>query len=654
MSSHRRGFTLIELLVVIAIIAILIALLLPAGRTQPLTSVAEVQSATAQPRGAFEKDGNETVAGIVHLRYGHNPLAVTRAVRQRLQDIAAGLPNSVRLIPCYDRTPLIAGAVSTVTRTLLESILVTSLCIVVVLRHWRTSLVIVLTLPLAVLGAFIGMETLRQLQVADVQTNIMSLAGIVVSIGVLVDSSIVVAENITHQLGKRFGHEPVTGDVTELIVEACATVARPAFFAVLMMIVSFLPVFAIKGIDGRMYRPLAWTKTWALFSVAVLTMTLVPVLCSILIRGRVHDESESPVVRSVVRVYRPILQSLLDQPWPLAGLLCLTFILASAAIGVDRLVSITTVGSIGVMWWVMPSRTLRTIGTLLLLITALTAQSVMRPIGLALRFPLDEGMVMDMPITIPRVPIAQAVDDLKARNMILCRFPEVHMVTGKVGRAETPFDPAPLDMIETMVEFRPQTWWPSRRLLPDAATQQATDVVKALIDAELVEAPSDLPALIHEIVDSGFLRFDAIQREVTWQHFVTLREELSRELSVQLVAELCRRWAKAGVLSRPIDAIEIAAIADQLPLSDRQRLAQLPDTDTIHILVGEITRRLAEQNCFTADHVIERDVRSGSTRWANSARQLLGFDPATLSEDLLPGLRSVHARRWQPRFWVVF
>ncbi|MDZ4688658.1 MAG: efflux RND transporter permease subunit, partial [Planctomycetaceae bacterium] len=419
---------------------------LPDGRRLPLAQFGRVALGTAPRRGVFEKDGSEAVAGIVHLRYGHNPLEVTRSVRQRLRQIADGLPATVRVLPCYDRTPLIEGAVGTVTRTLIESLLVTSLCVLVVLRHWRTSLVITLTLPLAVLGAFLGMWALRSAGLADVQTNIMSLAGIVVSIGVLVDSSIVVAENVTHQLRRRFGDQPVTGDVSDLVADACATVAVPAFFAVLIMVVSFLPVFALQGIDGRMYRPLAWTKTLALLSVAVLTVTLVPVLCSLLIRGRVRDESESAIVRSVVGVYRPVLTYLLRQPLPLAVLLGVTLIAAAAATGVDLLVRLTAVASIGVMWWLAARLGTKLALTALMVVVALTAQTSIRPIGLALRLPLDEGMIMDMPITVPRVSVTQALDDLKARNMVLCRFPEVQMVTGKAGRAETPFDPAPLDM----------------------------------------------------------------------------------------------------------------------------------------------------------------------------------------------------------------
>lgn len=620
---------------------------LPDGRRLPLAEWANLTIGAAPRRGVFEKDGHEAVAGIVHLRYGHNPLEVTRAVRGRLQQIGDSLPENVRVLPCYDRTPLIQGAVGTVTRTLFESLLVTSLCILIVLRHGRTSLIIALTLPLAVLGAFLGMAALRGAGLADVQTNIMSLSGIVVSIGVLVDSSIVVAENVTHQLRRRFGDQPVTGDVRDLVADACATVAVPAFFAVLIMIVSFLPVFALEGIDGRMYRPLAWTKTLALLSVAVLTVTLVPVLCSLLIRGRVRDESESTIVRSVVSVYRPVLCYLLEQPQPLVMLLSLTLILAAAATGVDWLVRLTTVCGIGIGWWL--SRRLRTRLAVLvvLFLTAMLAATSIRPIGLALRMPLDEGMIMDMPITVPRISVTQALDDLKARNMVLCRFPEVQMATGKAGRAETPFDPAPLDMIETMVEFRPQAWWPRRRLLSSDATRHARDVVAALVDAQLVDPPTDRQGFVSEIVEAGLVRFDAVQREVCWQRQTGIRQELSRELTRRLISELIDRWKRTGSLAQPIASAEEIGLANSLLIQDRQRLGHLPDLETVHRLQRRLQQELHRRGWLRDDLPAEVNLSSSVTQVCNRCRLLLGLKPVTLTEELLIPLQAEHARRWR-------
>ena len=500
------------------------------GRRMRLGDLSHVRLGAAPRHGVFEKDGNEAVAGIVHLRFGANPLQVTKRVLQELRRIEDSLPQGIRLVPCYDRTALIGGAINTVTRTLIESLLITTLVVFVIMRHWRTSLVISLTLPLAVLGAFIGMYGLNVLGVAQIQSNIMSLAGIAISIGVLVDSSIVVAENVSFRLKQAFGDQPVTGDISKIVAGACAEVVRPAFFAVLIMVVSFLPVFALQGIDGRMYQPLAWTKTLTLLSVAFLMAVVVPVFCSIFIRGALRKESDSRLIRSIVGVYRPCLSYLLDRPLPLVVFIGVVLVLGSAATGIEWLVRLTTGSAIGIAMYYSAKMNTKIILAFLLLGVGLTASIMFVPIRIALRLPLDEGMVMDMPVTVPRLTIPQAIDDLKARNMILCRFPEIAMVTGKAGRADTAFDPAPLDMMESMIEFQSHAFWPRRRLNPSDAKAHASDVLAALVNARLIDPPSDEASLIREIVDTGLKHFDAIQRETCWQLRQVFLNELSREL----------------------------------------------------------------------------------------------------------------------------
>lgn len=619
---------------------------LPSGASLRLGDVAHVSWGVAPRRGVFEKDGSEMVAGIVHLRYGHNPLVVSRAVQRRLREIAPSLPSGVRLVPCYDRTPLIAGAVGTVTRTLIESLLVASLCVILVMRHWRTSLVITLTLPLAVLGTFLGMAALRVLHVADVQTNIMSLAGIVVSIGVLVDSSIVVADNVTHELRRRFGDQPVTGDVSETIARASATVAVPAFCSTLIMIISFLPVFALGGIDGNMFRPLAWTKTLALLAVAFLTVTLVPVLCATFIRGRVREESESVLVSSLAGVYRPVLAWLFDHPAPLVLFLCATLLLAAAATGVDWLVRITTAASVVAGFVVCRRRTAAIAAAGAAVLLGLVLQSTVRPIGLALRLPLDEGMVMDMPISVPRISITQAADDLKARNMVLCRFPEVRMVAGKAGRAETLFDPAPLDMIETMVEFRPRSCWPARRLKPADARRQAHTVVAALTEAGLVEASTARETLEAEIVEAGMVRFDAVQREVAWQRQVPFQAELSRELARRLVEESLREWKASNALSHLPAEADVLGLVGELSLSDVNRLGETPDAGTVAILQTGLRTSLQRRGWISSNP----DAEAFTTAKGGIFQALwtaFGIDAGHPHEELAARLLAEQTRRWE-------
>ncbi len=368
----------------------------------------------------------------------------------------------------YDRSPLILGAVETVTGTIVEAMISASLCVFLILRHARAALVIVLTPPISVLAAFGVLEILRRLQVVDVPINAMSLAGLAISIGVLVDSAIVMTENVLHSLHRRFGDRPIEGDVTSTVAAACRQVGRPIVFSILILLLSFLPVFALGGLEGRMFRPLAATKTLAVAASGVLAITLVPALCSLLVRGRARAEAESRVVRGVIDVYRPVLDHLLDRPTPLLWVLGATFLLASAAIGIRWLfLAALAVRAAGGgagggarAWW--PG----VWGWSTLALVALLADTTIRPLGREFLAPLDEGMVMDMPISVPRMSIAQGVDDLKARDMVLCRFPEVAMVVGKLGRAETPTDPAPLDMIESMVDFHPRDFWPARAIDP--------------------------------------------------------------------------------------------------------------------------------------------------------------------------------------------
>ena len=545
----------------------------------------------------FEKDGNEVVGGVVHQRYGENTLDVTRRVKEKLREIRRGLPVGVRVVPCYDRTPLITAAVGTVTRTLIEAIAVATICVVVMLRHVRASLVVATTLPLAVIGAFLGLAMLRFADVADVQTNIMSLAGLVISVGVLVDSSIVMSENVMHSLRRRFGDQPVTGDASGVVVRACRTVGRPVFFSILIMLVSFLPVFALGGIDGKMYAPLAWTKSLALIAAAVLAVTLVPALSAILIRGRIRDESESWIVRSIVQVYRPVLSSLLDRPGPLVFVLTATLVLAAVPLGSKPLfLGVLAVGIVFVGLTAVTRRA-EAAAIALLLILALVADASMKPLGTQIRLPLDEGMVMDMPITVPRASVTQSADDLKARDMVLCRFPEVAMVVGKAGRAETPFDPAPLDMIETMIEFRPRNQWPKRRLLPADAETQVKTVWDGLISQGLVKRPSQSDdVLIADAFESGLIRYDAILREVSHLSIQQFLRTLRPDLGSVIVVRFGERVHKRGLLARPLTSSDVASL---LPRLDQTRVADLVTTnaaDAAEDLLEEVSTLMRSQD----------------------------------------------------------
>ncbi len=485
------------------------------GKTTTLGSVATISLGPAPRRGALERDGQEVTGGVVLMAYGENPLALTDRLKAKVRELSGGLPKGVRIVPMYDRTPLIRGAVGTVSSTILEAMISASLCVLIILQHVRATFVIVITLPLSALASFGMLELLRRLGIADVPMNAMSLAGLAISIGVIVDSAIVMTENILHSLRRRFGDTPVSGEVTDTIALACRQVGKPIVFSLAIMLISFLPVFVLGGLEGKMFRPLATTKTFAMAASGLMAVTLVPALGSILARGRIRDESENRFVQSIINVYRPILDYSLDHPAPVLFILSGTLVLAASAIGISWLFFGVLATGIIALWFAARSSAGRLASVLSLIMIAMASDLTIGPLGREFLAPLDEGMVMDMPISVPRVSITQGIDDMKARNMILCRFPEVAMVVGKLGRAETPTDPAPLDMIETMVEFHPREFWPARRLSQSDTEGVLGEVLQAIRSRNWIDDPK--AGLVAEAAMEVLPRFDAQMREYAYQ-----------------------------------------------------------------------------------------------------------------------------------------
>lgn len=638
-----------------------------------LRDIARVTMGPKPRRGVFEKDGSEVVGGVIAMRYGHNPLEVTRAIRRKLTELRSGLPAGVHVMPCYDRTPLIEGAIATVTGTLLEAMLGATLCVLLVLRHLRSSFIIAITLPLAALASFVVMAVLRMLGVVDIQTNIMSLAGIAISIGVLVDSSIVMAENAMTHLHREFGDKPVTGDVRVTIYAACRTVGRPIFFSVLIMLISFLPVFALGGIDGKLFRPLAFTKTFALIAVALLSVTLVPALCTLFLRGRIRAETESWLVRGVMEVYRPVLNYLLDHPAVMAWIISATLIVGVTPVGHDGLSRAVLFAALVAVGWTAFShqpearakvhdkfalaRASGWCGSLVVI--ALIAQQTMKPLGIDLRVPLDEGMVMDMPITVPRISVTQSGDDLKARDMLLCRFPEVDMVVGKAGRAETPFDPAPLDMIETMVDFRPVEFWPKRKLRRTDAERQGRAVLDALVAAKLLVVPpsggsstANTPDRLKAELRTEFVESIAAAQsrcELGLREFAYLRNQefqtrFSRELIQSALARLAEQWHAEGRLTRELQPGDVAWMQESLAPHLGTHLVMSLEEDDLRALAEHALAQLSEGDLLVAN------TRSRTTSWANwmrtAGRELLGREAPTEFAWLRSALLRVQRAAW--------
>ncbi len=373
-------------------------------------------------RGVAELDGKgETVGGIVVMRQGEDALAVIDRVKERLAEIAPGLPAGVEIVPTYDRSELIRASIRTLRHTLLEEMAVVSLVIFFFLLHARSALIPILTIPIGVLLAFVPM--LHQ----GLTANIMSLGGIAVAIGAMVDAAIVVVENVHKRLEQwEQARETDPRPREAVIVHAMQEVGPSVFFALLVITVSFLPIFTLTGAEGRLFRPLAFTKTYAMGFAAILSVTLTPALATIFVRGRVRGEEANPLNRWLVRAYTPAVRFV-----------------------VRFRVAVVVLAALAV---------LATLPAFL---------------GLGSEFmpPLNEGTLLYMPSTPPGIPVDEASRLLQLMDREIASFPEVRHVFGKMGRAETPTDPAPLSMAETMIELKPREQW-RPGLTWDALVQQ--------------------------------------------------------------------------------------------------------------------------------------------------------------------------------------
>ncbi|MFQ5549947.1 MAG: efflux RND transporter permease subunit [Gemmatimonadales bacterium] len=370
-----------------------------------VADVATVQIGPAPRRGTADLNGQgEVVAGIVVMRFGSDALSTIEAVKDRVREIQAGLPDGVRLRIVYDRSNLIHDAIDTLKEKLIEESIIVGLIAVIFLLHLRSALVAIVTLPLGILISFIVMRAI------GVSANIMSLGGIAIAIGAMVDGAIVMIENM-HKHLERDGGKSSRWDIA---LASAKQVGPPLFFSLLIITFSFLPVFSLEQQEGRLFKPLAYTKTFAMAGAALLSITVVPVLMGYLIKGSIRPERENPINRALNWLYRPVITTVLNHPK--------TVVLAAT------LILVATV----VPW---------------------------RRLGSEFMPPLLEGSVLFMPTTVPGVSIAQARAIMRYQDSVLASFPEIETVLGKAGRANTATDPAPLDMFETTIILRPQEEW---------------------------------------------------------------------------------------------------------------------------------------------------------------------------------------------------
>ena len=402
----------------------------PGGTPIYLSSIGTVQLSSDIRRGLLEENGNgEVVGGIIVARYGENAKAVIDRVKTRLTELQKGLPQGVTVRTAYDRSELIERAVATLKEALTEEAIIVSLVVIVFLLHGGSVVTVLVGLPLSALISFILM---RQF---GITSNIMSLGGVALAIGEIVDASIVMVENAYRRLSEELpvasdqlpvksgpgeavlatGNGQLATNRISIIIQSAQQVGPAIFGSLLVMIASFLPVFLLDGREGKMFKPLAYTKTFAMVGASVLAVTLVPVLMTFFMRGRMRPEHENPVSRFFTRIYEPFLR-----------------------------------------WSLKYGKTMLAINVIALVI----AIPLMMSLGSEFMPPLDEGSLLYMPVTLPAINITEARRIIQVQDSIIVKHPAVKYVLGKVGRAETATDPAPVSMFETIVELKPKSEWP--------------------------------------------------------------------------------------------------------------------------------------------------------------------------------------------------
>ncbi len=377
-----------------------------------LAQVANIQIGPEIRRGVIEMNGKgEAVAGIVVIRFGENALEVIERVKKRLEELKPGLPEGVHIHTAYDRSNLILRAIDTLKDKLTEEMIVVALIIILFLLHFRSAFVAIFTLPVGILASFIIMKLM------GINANIMSLGGIAIAVGVMVDASVVMVEN----LHKHKEHDKDLSQL-QLVIKSAKEVGPALFFSLVIVTISFLPVFTLEQQEGRLFSPLAFTKTFAMGTSAVLAITIIPVLMFYFVRGKVIREAKNPISRFFIWAYRPFIKLVLRFPKSTIMLALLTLIAS---------------------WFPYAS------------------------MGSEFMPPLNEGDLLYMPTTMPGISITKAKELLQQTDKIIARHPQVEHVLGKIGRADTATDPAPLSMIETTIILKPKDQWPKGKTIED-------------------------------------------------------------------------------------------------------------------------------------------------------------------------------------------
>lgn len=443
-----------------------------------LRDVARVEIGGAFRRGALDINGKEVVGGVVVMRNGENAHAVIKGVKERIAQISQSLPPGVTIKPFYDRSELIDRSIDTLRHALVEEIILVTVAHIIFLFHFRSILIVTFPLPVSILIAFIFMRGL------GITSNIMSLAGIAIAIGVLVDAAIVITENVIRHCEEaedKKGGRLTAAETWRVTLEASRQVGRPIFFAMAIIILAFVPVFALTGQSGKLFHPLAFTKTFAMVGSTLLAVTVVPVLCTIFVRGPFHREEHNWVMRGLLRIYEPALNwALHRRKTVLAGALLLLAAALVVAVGLPRPI-VERLGAFP------------------------RAQRLVSGMGSEFMPPLNEGSLLFMPVLVPTTSLTEIKRIMAWQDRVMAETPEVASAAGKLGRAETATDPAPVEMIETTIMLKPENEW---------RAGMTREKLVAELTAKLSNVPGYVPGFLQPIEGRVLMLSTGIRAQV--------------------------------------------------------------------------------------------------------------------------------------------
>ncbi|MEO7100340.1 MAG: CusA/CzcA family heavy metal efflux RND transporter [Luteolibacter sp.] len=457
-----------------------------------LKDIATVQIGGDFRRGALDLNGHEAVGGTVVMRTGENAKAVIERVKEKIAQIAPSLPPGVTIRPFYDRSELIDHTIDTLKHALIEEIILVTLAHIIFLWHFRSILIVTLPLPISILISFLLMKQF------GITSNIMSLTGIAIAIGVLVDAAIVVTENVLRHCEKaedKKGGSLTPAETWKVTLAACKQVGRPIFFAMAIIILAFVPVFALTGQEGKLFHPLAFTKTFAMIGSTLLAVTLVPVLCSVLVRGPFHSEDRNIVMKSLLGIYQPALDWALNHRKTVVTM-------AMMILGVSLLIAFG-----------LPRETVKKIrdGGFP------RAADLVTGFGKEFMPPLNEGSLLYMPVMIPKTGLKEIQRVMSWQDEVMSKVPEIASVAGKLGRFETATDPAPTEMLETTIMLKPE-------YIPDGkfsvkrnpAWREGMDIdkLKAELTEKMKQVPGYVPAFLQPIENRILMLYTGIRAQV--------------------------------------------------------------------------------------------------------------------------------------------